>query len=213
MNINQDVINSIISHARQEAPYEACGCLAEKEGVITYHYGLTNLDKAADHFSMDPQEQFTAIRDMRSKGLKLAGIYHSHPETPARPSEEDIRLAYDPEVSYVIVSLVEPDSSVKSFKIQKGEVTMEEINIIENKKERKIKIDAMKDCSGISCPMNLVYTKVELAKLQSGQVLEVILDDGAPAINVPLSANKEGHKILAKNQLTKESWSVLLEKA
>ena len=115
MNINQDVIQSIIDHAKKEAPYEACGCLAEKEGVITCHYGLTNLDKAAEHFSMDPQEQFTAIRDMRSKGLKLAGIYHSHPETPARPSEEDIRLAYDPEVSYVIVSLAEsgvPERSV-----------------------------------------------------------------------------------------------------
>lgn len=213
MNINQNVIDSIIDHSKREIPYEACGCLAEKEGIITHHYELTNTDKAADHFSMDPQEQFGAIRDMRSKGLKLAGVYHSHPETPARPSAEDIRLAYDPKVSYVIVSLVEPDCLVKSFKIRNGLVTMEEINIINNKKEMNIKIDAVKNCQGIGCPMNLVYTKVELAKLQSGQVLEVILDDGAPAINVPLSANKEGHKILAKKQLTKESWSVLLEKA
>ncbi|MDH5522453.1 MAG: Mov34/MPN/PAD-1 family protein [Desulfobulbaceae bacterium] len=213
MNITKDVINAIIDHAKREIPYEACGCLAEKDGIVSHYYELTNIDKAADHFSMDPKEQFAAIRDMRGKGLKLAGIYHSHPETPARPSEEDIRLAYDPEVSYVIVSLIEPDCSVKSFKIRNGVVTMEEINIIDHKKEPQIKIDAVKNCQGISCPMNLVYTKVELAKLRSGQVLEVILDDGAPAINVPLSASKEGHKILAKNQLTKESWSVLLEKA
>ncbi len=76
----------------------------------------------------------------------------------------------------------------------------------------KTKADAVKNCRGVGCPMNLVYLKVELAKLQSGEVLEIFLDDGAPINNVPASAEKEGHKILEKIQLDDGVWSVLIKK-
>nr|MBF0222784.1 sulfurtransferase TusA family protein [Desulfobulbaceae bacterium] len=69
-----------------------------------------------------------------------------------------------------------------------------------------------KNCRGVGCPMNLVYAKVELAKLGAGQILEIILDDGPPINNVPGSAEKEGHKILSRNQLDDGAWSVLIEK-
>ena len=129
MKIDKAVLQSITDHCRQEMPYEACGYLASDNGTIIHHYELTNTDKAADHFSMDPQEQFGAVKDMRSRSLKLAAVYHSHPETPARPSEEDIRLAYDPDISYVIISLAKPEITVKSFKIHRGNVTLEDIEI------------------------------------------------------------------------------------
>lgn len=60
--------------------------------------------------------------------------------------------------------------------------------------------------------MNLVYAKVELAKLASGQVLEIILDDGAPVNNVTESVRKEGHQVLEKVQRADGSWSVLIRK-
>ena len=75
------------------------------------------------------------------------------------------------------------------------------------------KIDAQKNCKGVGCPMNLVYTKVELAKLQSGEVLELILDDGAPINNVPGSVEREGHTIVGKNQLGDGTWQLLIKKA
>ena len=77
-----------------------------------------NLDHRHDHFTMDAREQFDAVKNMRVNKLKLAAVYHSHPETPARPSQEDIRLAFDPEISYVIVSLACKKPAVKSFKIK-----------------------------------------------------------------------------------------------
>ena len=77
----------------------------------------------------------------------------------------------------------------------------------------KTKADAVKNCRGVGCPMNLVYTKVELAKLQSGQVLEIHLDDGAPINNVPGSAEKEGHRIIEKKQQADGGWTVLIEKS
>ena len=69
-----------------------------------------------------------------------------------------------------------------------------------------------KNLRGVSCPMNLVYTKVALAGIQSGQVVEIILDDGPPINNVPGSVLREGHEILQQSQLADGAWSVLVRK-
>ena len=129
LHISQHVLDLITSHSKKGLPHEVCGYLAEKDGRVNAHYELTNIDAAADHFSMKPEEQFAAIKDMRQKGLTLKAVYHSHPETPARPSAEDIKLAYDPEISYVIISLAEHEPAVKAFRIKQGEVTPEQIKI------------------------------------------------------------------------------------
>jgi len=131
MKITKTVLESILVHAKRDMPKEACGYLASRDGVICGHYELTNLDQASDHFSMDPKEQFAAIKDMRAQGMQMAAVYHSHPETPARPSDEDIRLAFDPAISYVIISMAAQEGVVKSFKIRKGEVTLEQMEIVE----------------------------------------------------------------------------------
>ena len=68
------------------------------------------------------------VKDLRAKGIELLAIYHSHPETPARPSEEDIRLALTPNVSYIIISLAGETPDVKSFRIKDGMATPEAIN-------------------------------------------------------------------------------------
>lgn len=78
---------------------------------------------------------------------------------------------------------------------------------------KQIVADAEKNCRGVGCPMNMVYAKVELSKLKSGQVLNIILDDGPPINNVPKSVSLEGHTILDKTQLDDGSWSVLIQKA
>ncbi len=131
IRIDNTIIEAIIDHARKEIPFEASGYLAEKDGMVTHHYELKNMDQTHDHFTMDAKEQFAAVKDMRTRGLKLAAVYHSHPETPARPSQEDIRLAFDPDISYVIVSLADSKTTVKSFKINKGNVTLEEIEAVQ----------------------------------------------------------------------------------
>lgn len=131
IRIDKEVIKAIIDHAKEEMPFEACGYLAAKNGIITKHYALTNMDQTHDHFTMDAKEQFAAVKNMRANELKLAAVYHSHPETPARPSQEDIRLAYDPEISYVIISLAHEKPNVKSFKITQGNVIHEEIEHVE----------------------------------------------------------------------------------
>jgi sulfite reductase (ferredoxin) len=72
--------------------------------------------------------------------------------------------------------------------------------------------DPERDYRGVKCPMNFVKVKFDLAKMQRGQRLKVLLDDGAPSENVPRSVAQEGHKILEQVKVG-DHWSVLIEKA
>jgi len=136
LTIERAVLDEIIAHARADAPIEACGYLAEHDGIVTRAIRLTNVDASAEHFSLDPKEQFSAVRQLRVEGLRLRAVYHSHPASPARPSQEDIRLALDPSTSYVIISLEDPGPTVKSFIIRKGATSEEEIEIATAKREQ-----------------------------------------------------------------------------
>jgi proteasome lid subunit RPN8/RPN11 len=78
---------------------------------------------------MAPEDQFNAIKDIRKKGLTLLGNFHSHPASPARPSAEDIRLAFDPSLSYIIISLKNPEPVLKSFIIRSGAAEEEPVQV------------------------------------------------------------------------------------
>ncbi len=130
IRIIQDVADDIIEHAKKDTPVEACGYLAGKNGLITKGFRMTNVDNSTEHFSFDPEEQFDVVRKARSEGLEIIANYHSHPATPARPSQEDINLAYDPDISYLIVSLAGNGEDIKSFSIKESDVSPQEIIII-----------------------------------------------------------------------------------
>ena len=71
--------------------------------------------------------------------------------------------------------------------------------------------DVKKDFRGVMCPMNFVKTKIALTQMQSGQILEILLDDGAPIENVPGSVKNEGHTILSTEKV-ENYWKVLIKK-
>ncbi|HIJ90468.1 MAG: M67 family metallopeptidase [Desulfobulbaceae bacterium] len=132
LKITQKIVNAVLAHGRRAEPNEACGYLAAKDGVINRIFELTNIDEAPDHYSMDPVEQFATVRQIRAEGLQLAAAYHTHPETPARPSVEDIRLANDPNIVYLIGSLMAGVEPVLAYKIKKGVVTEVLLTIVRN---------------------------------------------------------------------------------
>ncbi|WP_295632452.1 M67 family metallopeptidase [uncultured Mitsuokella sp.] len=127
---------ALVRHARQEAPNEDCGLLAGRidaekgEKFVERVFFLTNLDHSPEHFSLDPKEQFAAVKEMRAAGMELLGNWHSHPATPSRPSEEDKRLAYDSRASYFLLSLNGGEPVLNSFHIEKQQdVTKEDLRI------------------------------------------------------------------------------------
>lgn len=121
--LTRNVYEKIISASESAAPLEACGMLAGRGRNATHFYLLTNADASPEHFSMLPAEQFAAVKDMRERGVDMLAIWHSHPASPPRMSEEDLRLAFTPDVVYVIISLVSADSPViKGFHVKEGAV-------------------------------------------------------------------------------------------
>ncbi|MBO5470483.1 MAG: M67 family metallopeptidase [Lachnospiraceae bacterium] len=136
LKLKKSDYDKMLKHCKDGLPNESCGLLAGTvEGevkIVTKIYLLTNIDASNEHFSMDPKEQFAALKDARANGVEIIGNFHSHPESPSRPSEEDKRLAYDPSIEYLILSLQEADHPVlKAFGIDKDKnVTIHEIQYI-----------------------------------------------------------------------------------
>ena len=136
IKLGKDDYQKILAHCEQGLPNEACGLLAgtveDNIKTVTKVYLLNNIDASNEHFSMDPKEQLAALKDARSYGFNIIGNFHSHPESPSRPSEEDKRLAYDSTIEYLILSLQERENPVlKAFEIDKDKnVTIHEIEMI-----------------------------------------------------------------------------------
>lgn len=136
IKLKKSDFEKMLRHAEAELPNEACGLIAGKidgeDKIVEEVYLLTNIDKSNEHFSLDPKEQLAAIKDMRSKGLAPLGNWHSHPESPSRPSDEDKRLAFDSKASYMILSLMERENPVlNSFKIYGTDPKTSEKEILE----------------------------------------------------------------------------------
>jgi sulfite reductase (ferredoxin) len=135
LRIAHTVYDELVAHARAEAPIEACGYIGTKNGLAVDSLRLTNADHSPEHFSFDPAEQFAAVRKLRKAGLQLGAVYHSHPASPARPSQEDIRLAFDPAITYIIVSLASPEPDLRAFLIRNGVVTPEPVEVLQPAQE------------------------------------------------------------------------------
>jgi proteasome lid subunit RPN8/RPN11 len=126
------IVEEMFAQAEKEAPVEACGYLAGTGESVTRRYPMTNTDRSEEHFTLDPKEQFSVMKSVRQDGLNILAVYHSHPATPARPSEEDVRLAYDSSVVYVIVSLHAGTRTIRGFRIRQGKVEEEVLSIKED---------------------------------------------------------------------------------
>ena len=142
MKIPQNIIDELIAQAQKDAPDESCGYLlgsltpnpspkdeGDFEAIVTENYWMENIDHSSEHFSFAPKDQFAALRYAREHGLKILANWHSHPASPSRPSQEDLRLANDPTIRYAILSLLDGEPKLNSFKILNGEVVDKEIHL------------------------------------------------------------------------------------
>lgn len=119
--------------ARKGAPIEQCGLLVgnTSERRIVSQVTMQNIDKSEDHYTMDPAEKIRVAKEMREKELDVVGHWHSHPFSPARPSDEDIKAATDEGSIYGLASAME-ESKVpfNLFRIRQGRATPVKIQIV-----------------------------------------------------------------------------------
>ena len=117
ITIPASIAAEIHDQAVDEAPNEACGYLSGVDGRANLRIPLTNVDSSPVHFSFSPKEQFDALKKSRERGEELLAVYHSHPTSPAWMSQEDIRLAHDPNMIFAIHSL--ESGETKAFRVGK----------------------------------------------------------------------------------------------
>ncbi len=147
LSISRYLYDRMISHARSEAPFECCGLLVGREDRIEHIYRIRNLedsdrirelnipkDRTVRYF-MDERQMMDAMSNMRDNQMDLLAIYHSHPRTEAYPSATDIRLAYYPDSSYLIISLRNPEHpEANLFRIIDGKVSPRDLKVLEEGK-------------------------------------------------------------------------------
>lgn len=75
------------------------------------------------------------------------------------------------------------------------------------------KIDRKIDIRGEVCPYTFVKSKLAIEELQSGQILEVIVDHAPATENVPRSLEGEGHKVLEVAKIGEHEWRIVIQKA
>lgn len=94
--------------AQQGYPLEICGLLIGRYDQQGWHVedvrAVPNLsqERAADRFELDPNIYQTIDRSLRGTGQEIIGVYHSHPDCPAKPSPTDLSSAW-PCWAYIIV--------------------------------------------------------------------------------------------------------------
>ena len=131
LRIPKTIYKEMLDHAKREWPLECCGILSGKEKTVQKVFELKNTEESPVLYSMSPQEQIKVFEEMEKESMEMIAIYHSHPKTIPFPSETDVKLAFYPDVSSVIISLKEKENPVmKAFQISKEAIYLEEIEVI-----------------------------------------------------------------------------------
>jgi proteasome lid subunit RPN8/RPN11 len=123
------IYDELLAHAREDAPNECCGLVGGSDGAAATVYRAQNAEASPLRYNLDPQDQFRIMSEMDEAGEELVGIYHSHTQSPAYPSQTDINLAAYPDAIYLIVSLAPGEEPLRGFNIVDGQVSETELSV------------------------------------------------------------------------------------
>ncbi|WP_123400904.1 M67 family metallopeptidase [Inmirania thermothiophila] len=122
----------IAAWAARAHPEEACGLLVGRQAggctEVVRVVRAANLDRARarDRYELDPEDFLRTDAEARAEGLAVVGVWHSHPDHPARPSETDRARAW-PGWSYVIVAVTAAGAGeLRSWRLGAGRAFEEE---------------------------------------------------------------------------------------
>jgi proteasome lid subunit RPN8/RPN11 len=113
----------MLAQARAELPNECCGILAGRlvdspagpSGQVERRYPLVNAAASPREYVSEPRSHFAADREMRSLGIDVLAVYHSHPTSPPVPSKKDRERNYGPNVIHLIISLETLEISTRAW--------------------------------------------------------------------------------------------------
>jgi len=185
----------LVRWARDGYPNEACGLVVglQEHGCTRVRRAVQarNLvvERARDRFELDPGDQLAADRAAQGEGLAVVGVWHSHPDHPAVPSETDRAAAWE-SWSYLILSVgAEGVGALRSWRLSAGAFQEEEVSTMSH---AVIRIPTpLRDYTRGRDEVEVECTTVSEALRELGErapgILERVLDPGGklrPFVNV-----------------------------
>jgi proteasome lid subunit RPN8/RPN11 len=115
--LDLNMLEEMHLHSLSAFPEECCGLMFgnfsdtkddRATRVVTIQRMRNTFDPAQrfHRYSIDPKEFLNIETDAEERGEEIIGVYHSHPNAPAKPSEFDRFYAW-PDLSYVIMEIVD----------------------------------------------------------------------------------------------------------
>ena len=131
-------LNQIKVAGEEAYPMEACGLITghQIEGDILDVTRIVKAENilaayATDRFEVDPATRITLEKEVRGTNEELIGHYHSHPDNSSRPSKTDLENAHEPELIWIIVSVVAGKAlDVTAHRVLDDSSGFKEINIL-----------------------------------------------------------------------------------
>jgi proteasome lid subunit RPN8/RPN11 len=118
----------MIATCLRALPDEGCGLLiGDGDGGVARVVPSANVAHSAKVYEIEPKVLLRAYREAEADGLDVIGVFHSHTHSPAYPSPTDVAQAPDPSWHYVLISLRDVDTDLRSYRIVDGEITEEEV--------------------------------------------------------------------------------------
>ena len=120
--------NAMVATCIRALPNEGCGLLlGTPGGVVVDVIASDNVAQSAKLYEIDSRVLLRAYRRAEEEGQKVIGVFHSHTHSEAYPSPTDVGQAPDPLWHYVLISLREVPSVLRSFSINDEIVAEEQI--------------------------------------------------------------------------------------
>ncbi|MFQ5344525.1 MAG: Mov34/MPN/PAD-1 family protein [Mariprofundus sp.] len=137
MHISASCLAALYQDAEKGYPLEICGLLI---GRINHGHWMVsdirpvanlNTDRAADRFQLDPTGYQRIDRELRGSGEEIIGVYHSHPDCPAKPSPTDLDSAWEG-FAYPIISVCDGRArDILCWTVNTENTTFQNIRIVE----------------------------------------------------------------------------------
>ena len=143
LTIDRATYDAVVAHAKRDHPDEACGVVAGPEGTDRPErlVEMVNAAGSPTFYEFDSTDLLQLYKEMDRNDEEPVVVYHSHTATEAYPSRTDIGLAMEPNAHYVLVSTRhwaesrggnnEGPVEFRSYRIVDGEVTEEEVTVVD----------------------------------------------------------------------------------
>ena len=139
--IPNGLLKVIIDEAEAAAPEECCGLLIGRDWTedepndgrvvtrIAPSKNVTENDPKTS-FEIDPKLRFDLMRELRKTNKRIIGVYHSHPNNSAQPSERDLAQAWEPDLTWLIISVIDRQAThTSAHALSKDNTRFEEIGL------------------------------------------------------------------------------------